>query len=287
MMDLDRLSHPEELLEAYALGVLEEAEALEVESHLDACYRCRQSAGRLQMVAASLAGAVQGRRPPATLRRRLMDALPRSAPAAEYRLEAPPPPHRPFAFRLRRVLAPLAAVLVAGLIAANLVATSQLYLQVKDMEEQNASLTRLEKLSDAEAQDIHSLDELRTFASYWLADSPNMPLVLQPPESRGSSEGILLVDEDGRRAMLMVAGMRELPEPSSYQVMLSKQDGQQPVWVGQLKVDSTGRGNVALYMPDEPIFAYDKVMLTADAVAGLGKGGMALEGQIIAKNLAR
>jgi hypothetical protein len=86
----------------------------------------------------------------------------------------------------------------------------------------------------------------------------------------------------------MVAGMRKLPEPLSYQVMLKRQD-QQPLWVGQFKVDATGRGNVALHIPNEPIFAFDKVMLTADAdaVKGIAKDGMVLEGQIIARNLSK
>ena len=285
-MDPYRLSHPEELLEAYSLGVLDDLETSEVDSHLEFCSRCRFSVGRLQVAAAALAQSIDQRTPPPTVRVRLMESLPRTAPPPVFHIQEPVKPSR--GFQLKRAVVPLAAVMILGLFATNLVFTWLLDGQVDDLQEQNTTLTRLEKLAGDEAQIIQSLNELREFASYWLADSPNLPLVLEPPGSKSKSEGLLLVAEDGSRAMLMVAGMRKLPEPLSYQVML-KRHNQQPLWVGQLKVDSTGRGNVALHIPNEPIYEFDKVMLTADAeeVKGIAKDGMVLEGQIIAQNLSR
>ena len=158
-------------------------------------------------------------------------------------------------FPLKRVLLPLSAILGLGLFSVNLVATLLLDGQVEELQAHNTSLNRLEKLAADEAQVFQSLNELREFARYWLIDTPSLPLVLEPPGRKGRSEGLLLVAEDGRQAMLMVAGMRKLPEPLSYQVMLKRQ-GQQPLWVGQLKVDATGRGNVSLHIPDEPIFGF-------------------------------
>ncbi len=285
-MDPYRLSHPEELLEAYSLGILDEGEASEVESHMGFCSRCRFSAGRLQSVAASLAQSIDQLAPPPSVQARLMSTIPGSAPRQHSRETRRERPLR--VLRLKRALLPLAAILIAGLFSANLVATVLLNGQVDELQEQGTTLKRLEKLAADEAQVIQSLNQLREFASYWLVDSKNLPLVLAPPGSKGQSEGLLLVAEDGRRAMLMVAGMKVLPEPLSYQVMLKRQD-QSPLWVGQLKVDSTGRGNVALYIPNGPLFAFDKVMLTADAdeVRDVGKDGMVLEGQIIAQNLSK
>ena len=285
-MDPYRLSHPEELLEAYSLGILEEEEALDVESHMAVCSRCRSSVGRLQSVAASLAESLDQQAPPPSVGVRLMDAIPDIARAVYLREDKRE--RSPRVFPLKRVLLPLAAILVLGLFSVNLVATLLLDGQVEELQAHNTSLNRLEKLAADEAQVFQSLNELREFASHWLIDTPSLPLVLEPPGRKGRSEGLLLVAEDGRQAMLMVAGMRKLPEPLSYQVMLKRQ-GQQPLWVGQLKVDATGRGNVALHIPDEPIFAFDKVMLTADAdaVRGIAEDGMVLEGQIIARNLSK
>ena len=287
-MDPYRLSHPEELLEAYSLGVLDEEEASEVDSHMGFCSRCRFSVGRLQSVAASLAQSIDQLAPPPSVQARLMSTIPGpgSAPRQHSRVTRR---ERPLSvLRLKRALLPLAAILIAGLFSANLVATVLLSGQVNEIQEQGTTLKRLEKLAANEAQVIQSLNQLREFASYWLVDSQNLPLVLAPPSSKGQSEGLLLVAEDGRRAMLMVAGMKVLPEPLSYQVMLKRQH-QNPLWVGQLKVDSTGRGNVALHIPNEPLFAFDKIMLTADAdeVRDVGKDGMVLEGQIIAQNLSK
>ena len=286
MMDPYKLSHPEDLLEAYALGTLEESEAAELETHLDTCLRCRFSVARLERVTASLGRSIDQLTPHASVLDQLMDAIPDTSPVPMFQQEQTMRPPR--ATYLKRTLAPVAIVLFVGLIAANLIATFLLNDQLDEIQEQNATESRLQKLTGHEAQVLQSLNELREFASYWLMDSPSLPLVLEPPGSQGNSEGILLVDEDGRHAVLMVAGMRELPEPFSYHVMLTRND-QQPTWVGQVKVDSAGRGNVALHIPHEPIFAFDSVMLTTDAKEGRvsGEDSMVLEGQIIARNFGK
>ncbi len=286
MMDPYRLSHPEELLEAYALGVLDESEADEVDGHLDICSRCRFAVARLERATASLGQSIDQISPHASVLDRLMDAIPDTSPAAMFRQEQTMRSGR--SNYLRRALAPVAIVVFVGLIAANLIATFLLNYQVDELQEQNTPGTRLEKLAGNEAQVVQSLNELRDFASYWLLDSPSLPLVLEPPGRKGTSEGILLMDEDGRSAVLMVAGLRTLPEPLSYQVMLARQN-QKPIWVGQVKVDSAGRGNVALHIPQEPIFAFDKVMLTTDVEESreASTDGMVLEGQIIARHFGR
>ena len=218
-MDPYRLSHPEELLEAYALGILEESEADEVEPHLDICPRCRFAVARLERVTASLGQSIDQVTPHASVLDRLMDAIPDTAPAPMLRQEQTM--RSGHSYYLKRVLASAAIVVFVGLIAANLIATFLLNDQLDELQEQNTPETRLEKLAGTEAQVVQSLNELREFASYWLLDSPSLPLVLEPPGRKGTSEGILLVDEDGRSAVLMVAGMRKLPEPLSYQVMLN------------------------------------------------------------------
>ena len=57
--------HPEELLDAYALDALEEAETLQVESHLEDCDRCSLTVAQLHIAVSQLG---QSGGPGATLR---------------------------------------------------------------------------------------------------------------------------------------------------------------------------------------------------------------------------
>ena len=59
--------HPEDQLGAYTLDVLDQAEAVQVESHLLACYRCRDTVARMQTSAAILGQSVDHLEPPAAL----------------------------------------------------------------------------------------------------------------------------------------------------------------------------------------------------------------------------
>lgn len=78
--DRDRL-HDD--LAAYALGALDEAEATELERHLEGCEACRSRVGWLEPAVNLLAGAVEQRTPSAGLREGLM---------AKVRAEAAPQP---------------------------------------------------------------------------------------------------------------------------------------------------------------------------------------------------
>jgi anti-sigma factor RsiW len=71
-----------ELLEAYALGALDEDERREVEAHLEECDECAQLARELAEVAHRLPlalAAASPLRPPASLKERVLGAV---APAA-------------------------------------------------------------------------------------------------------------------------------------------------------------------------------------------------------------
>jgi hypothetical protein len=67
-----------ELLEAYALGALNEDERAEVERHLEGCPDCRELAGELDALAHRLPGALAAAsalRPPGTLRQQVLAGL--------------------------------------------------------------------------------------------------------------------------------------------------------------------------------------------------------------------
>jgi hypothetical protein len=186
---------------------------------------------------------------------------------------------------LSKVLMPLAAVLVLGLLSYSVYVSTILSSRVENLQRESAVLTRWGKLAAQESQVMDRLKELRA-ASDFLAETESTDVILESPNDSGNSGGILLVADDGRRAMLMVTGMRELEPPSSYDVWLVRQG--QSMWAGQLKVDSKGWGAVTLH-PPEPLFEFDMVRLTpapsSDPVPG--RGDMVLEGQIVSHKVAR
>ena len=268
---------------AYALDILEQDEAALVESHLATCARCRYTVALMQSSAAILGESIDHVEPPVSLQARIMGALPRSgeedaAPAniaATNRLRE----------RVVKALMPLAAVLVLGLLSYSIYVNTVLSTRVESLQRESALLTRWGKLAAQESQVIDRLNELRA-ASDFLAKTESTDVILEPPSRSGRSGGILLVADDGRRAMLMVTGMRELEPPSSYDIWLVRQG--QSMWAGQLKVDSKGWGFVTLH-PPEPLFEFDMVRLSPAPASdpAPGRGGMILEGQIVSQKFAR
>ena len=69
--------HVLDLLEAYALGSLDETEARRVAEHLAACEACRAELAELESLTGLLALGTNGARPSASVRRRLMERAPR------------------------------------------------------------------------------------------------------------------------------------------------------------------------------------------------------------------
>ena len=275
-------AHPEDLLAAYALDILDEEETLQVESHLGLCYQCHEAVDGMRTTAAVLGQSVGGAQPPHSLQARVMNALPHvEEPSRQPVLTGPTRGERSW---LSRTLVPVAAVLVIGLLGYNLTNNFLLSAKLDSLQRESEKLTQLEQMAGEDAQFKASLHELRV-ASYWLADSNSPPMMLEPPVPTDNSQGILLVAKDGRRAMLMVAGMKELPPPSSYQVWLMRQG--QRTWVGQLKVDPSGWGTVTLH-PSETFFGFEKMQLTTDAAASTtGREDMVLEGLITAQSFAK
>ncbi|MEK7815132.1 MAG: hypothetical protein AAB291_04345, partial [Chloroflexota bacterium] len=110
--------HLEDLLCAYALNALDEADRLLVEAHLfagEGCPGCRRALAELQQAAALLGGSVGQQGPPASLRSQLMAALRQlDRQAAPSRSTDAPSRRR---IRLTTLLVPLAAALVAVLVA--------------------------------------------------------------------------------------------------------------------------------------------------------------------------
>ena len=268
---------------AYALDILDQEEADLVEFHLSGCYQCRETVALMQSSAAVIGESVDHLQPPASLQARIMRSLPRTG--MEIATPAKTTASRGWTGSLSKALMPLAAVLVLGLLSYSVYVNTVLSSRVESLQRESAVLTRWGKLAAQESQVIDRLNELRA-ASDFLAETESTDVLLESPNNSGNSGGILLVADDGRQAMLMVTGMRELEPPSSYDIWLVRQG--QSMWAGQLKVDSKGWGAVTLH-PPEPLFEFDMVRLTpapsSDPVPG--RGDMVLEGQIVSHKVAR
>ena len=137
------------------------------------------------------------------------------------------------------------------------------------------------RLAAKDAQVVNALLQLRVL-SYWLAYDTSEPLILEPPSGISTSQGVFRIVDDGLSAILMVAGMQQLPPSSFYQVWVTHEG--QRVQAAQLKVDPNGWGATTVYF-EEPILGYDTIEVTAETAGGFGtrQGPLVLAGKIASK----
>ena len=284
--DPNNPTHPDEQLSAYALNVLSDVEATVVEVHLAACVECQETVAEYQAAAAVLGQSVNQISPPPALEALIMATIPRAEVSDQPR-ETVVPTRPRLAGRLTRTLAPLAAALIIAMALYNLVGYFLLSSQLDHLQKETAMLARMESMTAQVSDMTDWLTHLKV-ATEWLGPSAHQDVLLRPLHPSINAAGMLLVAEDGRRAMLMVDGLPELEHPSSYHVWLVRNGERQ--WAGQLKVDALGRGAVTIH-PPEPVFQYDTVRLAADPSVSMSsqdeRGEMVLVGQILAKNLSR
>ena len=180
------------------------------------------------------------------------------------------------AIPLTWLLLSLAMAALVALITLFLVIGMGLSNRVDDLEQKNAGLAANRLVDDSQVVD--SILQLRVI-SYWLAYPTNAVSILEPPSGTGNSQGVLRIADDGLSAMLMVAGMQQLPSSSAYYVWLV--GGGQRVQASQLTVDPRGWGTTTIYV-DEPIFEFDAVEVTIALDGGPGSAASVkvLEGEI-------
>ncbi len=293
----NNLYHPEDDLPAYALGALDAAELLVVETHLANCFHCSRTLAALQPAATTLAQAVPQHTPPAQLQAALIAQLPPS-PAAT----APPPASTeqpPAAAPSARTgisnyLLPLAAVLVIGLFAASLILNLLTANRVNSIQQESASAAarlnqlesgqtaanaRLEQLTAGNSRTDTALQQMMA-TNYLMAQPATLPLPLHSTSGHSRSEGILLVTRDGRRAVLMLASATPESPARSYRVWLTRNGQQTPM--GIIHVDASGWGTMPLN-PPESLYGFDTVNLTVaePTVDDTPAGEMVLQTRII------
>ena len=293
--------HPEDELPAYALGALDAAELLAVETHLANCFHCSRTLAALQPAATALAQAVPQHTPPPQLQAALIAQL-QPNPAAT----APPPastgqppaaaPAASLSARsgISHYLLPLAAVLVIGLFAASLILNLLTANRVNTLRQESAAAatrlnqlesgqstanTRLEQLTAGNARNDSALRQMMA-TNYLMAQPATLPLPLHATSGHSQSEGILLVTRDGRRAVLMLASATPESPARSYRVWLTRNGQQTPM--GIIHVDASGWGTMPLN-PPESLYGFDTVNLTVaePTVDDTPAGEMVLQTRIL------
>jgi hypothetical protein len=205
-----------ELLEAYALGALEDDERTAVERHLETCADCRALAAELVETAHNLPlalGAVSPLRPPAALKAQLLGQL-----APEERLEA-----RRWWWRPRAALV-LVSLVLAALFAAWDARLDDALSQERDLR---ARLARLQVQQELVLEVVDSRETRKA--------------VLLPPEGSDSrAYGKVFTRADMPHVVAMAG---RLPQPRSEQAYhLWLTSGGRTRLAGVLAVDSGGFG---------------------------------------------
>lgn len=291
-------SHPVELLEGYALNALTEGETSLVEAHLDFCVECLDTLSQLLQATALLGLSVAQQPPPVGLGPRIMAAL--SSVQADSRASG-----RPSTGVSRRIntstwALPLAAALVISLFSVSLIMNLRVSGRVEQLTRENSTITaqlgqttdqtlqlarqndvlsaRLDRAEEQDAALLGTIHQVQ-LASFMSVNPDTQPLILEPPNGSGSSEGVLLVANKGNRAVLMVSNMEQPPPFRSYYVWLVRNGARIPV--GQVPVDASGWGSLSL-SPPEPVFMFDWVNLTVEDQPGdtASRGEMVLHSRI-------
>ena len=175
-----------ELIPAYALGALDQAERAVVARHLERCPDCRAELRAYQAVVDSLPLAAQPRTPPARLRQAILDQVEPKSAVPRQRV----PWHRRW-LPQGRAWVPVAVALIVLLLISNLA----LWARLRQVQRSQAQL----------AQEF-SLAELTGAGP------------------AASADGVLIYQPENGRAILVVEGMPQLPAERQYQLWLI-QDG--------------------------------------------------------------
>jgi anti-sigma-K factor RskA len=222
-------NHPSDLLPAYALDCLDDAEARTLAGHLALCALCRRELEAYRQTAHALALTAPQTEPPASVRQKLLEEVQAwsSQPvvAVDNRL-------RPLPWR--QLPASALSWQPALLLLLLLLLLSNLYLW-------------------------QQFNRLRQEAP------PRAVVTLMGAETAPQASGVLVLTADGRQATLIVEGMPPLPAGQQYQLWLiengQRSDG------GVFSVDIAGYHTMPV-TPPRPITDYNAFGVTIEPAGG-------------------
>lgn len=225
---MDGKEHVSELLPAYALDILDEAETLQVSLHLADCGYCQAELERFQEVSDQLSMAVTEAQPPESVKTRLLDGI--NSHAAQTDSPKPGTWHERFSFLSHsafRVWAVVSLVLLAGLLLSNIL----LWQQISRPEITGALRV------------IHLVGE----------------------EPTTHARGMLVVSIDGEHGTLVVDRLALLEPEFEYQLWMFH-DGEFSSG-GTFKVYESGYGHTRIDS-DQPLMYYDRFIVTIEVEGG-------------------
>jgi anti-sigma-K factor RskA len=242
-------THVLELLPAYALECLDEAETRLVAEHLPGCHLCRTELRAFQDVTGQLAYLAPEASPSPDLRSRLQEriqalkssraqasrAQPIHAPTGQAQMRRSPVVRRPLFGRLVPVGGILGLVLIALLLASNIL----LWQRMNNLEV--------------------------------LAGPLGMRAVaLQNTDVAPQASAFVIISSDGQNGVLVVDELPQLDSGLEYQLWLVR--GEQTTSAAVFSVDETGYRGMRIEAPDS-LLKYSAVRVTIEPQGGSAQPG--------------
>ena len=239
----------EELLPAFALDALDDAERTRVESHLRECANCRRDVDDYLSVTASLAFAAPQVEPPSNLKNRVLKATVQSTMPRPSFIETLS------TFFANVFRAPAFSAMTLGLIIAlgiwNLSLQNQIAQQMTANQQMQSDVTRT-----------------RAIVSM-VAYSQNEPRIMQASEVAPQAVGRLVVAPELNALALIVYDMPKLDASKVYQIWLIDPAGDRTSG-GTFTVDASGRAWVLIRAP-KPLNSYQGIGITIEPEGGSPK----------------
>ena len=151
-------SHPEDLLEAYALDGLDPEEEAKVDSHVDWCDRCQTELNRWQLTASMLGLAVEPEAAPSSLRARVLNGMPTPPQVRRgyyRRLMIPQLPK----FNLGKWAVPVTATIVLLVLGSSILLNMRVMSQVEEVTLQSATVTAQLNQAITQNQQLRMVNE--------------------------------------------------------------------------------------------------------------------------------
>ena len=226
-------NHVTDQLAAYALNILDVAEAEQVAAHLATCSSCQETLHAYREVTGLLALAAPEVTPPATLKQRLLQDLREPDSATAVTPARPSPSARSWLTRWRRWFQkrPLWQPVLVLVLIILLISNFQLRQQLGDATNPAGFGT----------------------------------ITLTGTEVSGAATGIIIISSDGEHGTLVVQDLPVLQETEAYQLWLVKEE--QRTSGAVFNVDEDGYRAVWLQSPD-PLASYERFGITIEPAGG-------------------
>jgi anti-sigma-K factor RskA len=247
--------HVDDLIDEYALGILDPRDRDNVEQHVQACPPCRRAAEQTEEAAHLLAFAAPPVTPPNRCKLRLMEKVERE------QFLATPTRRRSSLGRaaLWANLAAFAALLVVGVWAVNLQnQINRIRVEAAAAQTQAALISRENVQLQTQVAAFEDFDQImaRSAAVRYLNGVG--------PAASATAETYMTPGEN--TALLVVRNLPELPAGKTYQVWVARPDMQQPL--STFAVDSPDELVKVKIAPPEPMDTYQEIMVTVEAAGG-------------------